>query len=70
MENARDHLFDLGSLENYTFTDEVGKDQGINGEKNAFFLCYCNLNIIIRRNSTEYPYIPTLFKFYNFVCYP
>lgn len=30
VENARDHLFDLGSLENYTFTDEVGKDQGIN----------------------------------------
>ena len=34
MENARDHLFDLGSLENYTFTDENGKDQGINGERN------------------------------------
>ncbi|KAL5262991.1 hypothetical protein ACHWQZ_G008415 [Mnemiopsis leidyi] len=30
VENARDHLFDLGSLENYTFTDENGKDQGIN----------------------------------------
>lgn len=32
VENGRDHLFDLGSLENYTFTDESGKDQGINSK--------------------------------------
>eukprot|EP00116_Pleurobrachia_bachei_P012059 sb/3472321/ len=30
VENSREHLFDLGSLENYQFTDENGKDQGIN----------------------------------------
>lgn len=28
--SAREHLYDLRSLENYTFTDELGKDQGIN----------------------------------------
>lgn len=27
---AREHLYDLRSLENYTFTDEMGKDQGLN----------------------------------------
>ena len=39
VENARDHLFDLGSLENYTFTDENGKDQGINGESLHVHCC-------------------------------
>ncbi|XP_033098831.1 clathrin interactor 1-like isoform X21 [Anneissia japonica] len=28
--SAREHLYDLRSLENYTFTDEIGKDQGLN----------------------------------------
>lgn len=28
--SAREHLYDLRSLENYTFVDEMGKDQGIN----------------------------------------
>lgn len=28
--SAREHIFDLRSLENYTFVDELGKDQGIN----------------------------------------
>ena len=28
---AREHLYDLRALENYTFTDENGKDQGLNG---------------------------------------
>jgi len=28
--SAREHLYDLRSLENYTFVDEAGKDQGIN----------------------------------------
>lgn len=28
--SAREHIYDLRSLENYTFTDENGKDQGIN----------------------------------------
>ncbi|XP_045188906.2 clathrin interactor 1-like isoform X3 [Mercenaria mercenaria] len=27
---AREHLYDLRGLENYTFTDEFGKDQGLN----------------------------------------
>ncbi|KAL5284752.1 CLINT1 family protein [Megaselia abdita] len=28
--SSREHIYDLRSLENYTFTDEQGKDQGIN----------------------------------------
>lgn len=28
--SAREHIYDLRSLENYTFIDENGKDQGIN----------------------------------------
>ncbi|GAB1611112.1 clathrin interactor 1-like isoform X2 [Argonauta hians] len=28
--SSREHLYDLRSLENYTFTDENGKDQGLN----------------------------------------
>ncbi|KAJ0170671.1 hypothetical protein K1T71_013443 [Dendrolimus kikuchii] len=28
--SAREHIYDLRSLENYTYVDEVGKDQGIN----------------------------------------
>lgn len=28
--SSREHIYDLRSLENYTFTDENGKDQGIN----------------------------------------
>ena len=27
---AREHLYDLKGLENYTFVDELGKDHGIN----------------------------------------
>lgn len=30
MTSSREHIYDLRSLENYTFTDENGKDQGIN----------------------------------------
>ena len=29
---AREHLYDLRQLESYTYTDEIGKDQGVNGE--------------------------------------
>ncbi len=28
--SSREHLYDLRGLENYTFVDELGKDQGIN----------------------------------------
>ena len=28
--SAREHIYDLRRLENYTFIDEMGKDQGIN----------------------------------------
>lgn len=28
--SSREHIYDLRSLENYTFIDEGGKDQGIN----------------------------------------
>lgn len=30
MTSAREHIYDLRSLENYTFVDENGKDQGVN----------------------------------------
>ena len=30
--SAREHLYDLRQLESYTFTDEYGRDQGINGK--------------------------------------
>lgn len=30
MTSAREHLYDLRGLENYTCVDEMGKDQGIN----------------------------------------
>uniref|UniRef100_A0A131XXD7 Putative equilibrative nucleoside transporter protein n=1 Tax=Ixodes ricinus TaxID=34613 RepID=A0A131XXD7_IXORI len=28
--SAREHIYDLRSLENYSFVDEIGKDQGVN----------------------------------------
>lgn len=28
--SAREHIYDLRSLESYTYIDEIGKDQGIN----------------------------------------
>ncbi|XP_028166394.1 clathrin interactor 1-like, partial [Ostrinia furnacalis] len=28
--SAREHIYDLRSLENYTYVDDIGKDQGIN----------------------------------------
>ena len=31
--SAREHIYDMKPLEDYTFKDEQGKDQGINGEK-------------------------------------
>lgn len=30
MTSSREHIYDLRSLENYTYIDEFGKDQGIN----------------------------------------
>jgi hypothetical protein len=30
--SAREHLYDLKSLESFSFHDEQGKDQGINGK--------------------------------------
>ena len=30
--SAREHVYDLRSLEGYTYIDEFGKDQGLNGE--------------------------------------
>lgn len=32
VNSTRDHLYDIRQLENYTFTDEFGQDQGINGK--------------------------------------
>lgn len=28
--SAREHIYDLRSLENYTYVDDLGKDQGVN----------------------------------------
>lgn len=36
--NTREHVYDLRSLESYSFTDEFGRDQGINGMQNCFSL--------------------------------
>ena len=30
VSSSREHIYDLRSLENYTYLDEYGKDQGIN----------------------------------------
>lgn len=34
--SAREHIYDLRSLENYTHIDEMGRDQGVNGKNLAF----------------------------------
>ena len=31
--SAREHIYDLRSLESYTFMDELNRDQGLNGKK-------------------------------------
>lgn len=36
--SSREHIYDLRSLENYTFTDENGKDQGINVRHKVNFI--------------------------------
>lgn len=36
ISNARDHLFEMRSLESYKYIDEKGKDQGLNGSS-----CFC-----------------------------
>jgi len=46
--SAREHLYDLKSLENFSHQDEQGKDQGINGKKNkilSIILCFIMLFI-------------------------
>jgi hypothetical protein len=35
VSSAREHLYDLKSLENFSYHDEQGKDQGINGKNNS-----------------------------------
>jgi len=40
--SAREHIYDLRGLENYSYVDEFGKDQGINIRYNY---CY-NLNYL------------------------
>lgn len=30
--SAREHIYDLRSLENYSHIDELGRDQGVNGK--------------------------------------
>lgn len=36
--SAREHIYDLRRLENYTYVDEIGKDQGINVRHKAKLL--------------------------------
>ncbi len=36
--SAREHLYDLKSLESFSYTDEQGKDQGINGKNKIHFI--------------------------------
>lgn len=36
--SAREHIYDLRRLENYTFIDELGKDQGVNVRHKAKLL--------------------------------
>ncbi len=42
--SAREHLYDLKSLENFSYHDEQGKDQGING--NIFYLKFLVFNFL------------------------
>lgn len=51
--SAREHIYDLRSLENYTFVDEMGKDQGVNGK-------YCRVDKM---------YNLTFFFFYKLLFY-
>jgi hypothetical protein len=44
VESAREHTYDLRSLERFEFIDAKGKDQGING---ALFLCGGFLSFLI-----------------------
>lgn len=39
--SAREHIYDLRGLENYSFVDEFGKDQGIN-IRYIFVIILCN----------------------------
>ena len=41
--SAREHVYDMKPLEEYTFRDEQGKDQGINGMKNLRVHMVCPL---------------------------
>lgn len=43
--SSREHIYDLRSLENYTFTDESGKDQGINVRHKVCIQIICKLCI-------------------------
>jgi hypothetical protein len=44
--SAREHLYDLKSLENFAYTDEQGKDQGING--NATTLLCVSYSMVLK----------------------
>ena len=41
--SAREHMYDMKPLEEYTFREEGGKDQGINGERVCvcMYMCVC-----------------------------
>jgi len=44
--SAREHLYDLKSLESFSYSDEQGKDQGINGKnKNLLIKFFFSHNI-------------------------
>jgi len=35
VSSTREHLYDMRGLETYSFTDDQGRDQGINGKLNS-----------------------------------
>lgn len=54
--SAREHLYDMRSLEHYSFVDDFGKDQGINGlflslngVVNYLLVCY----VLVRQKVKE-----------------
>jgi len=44
--SAREHLYDLKSLENFSHQDEQGKDQGINGKNKILLILLFFYNLV------------------------
>lgn len=61
VSSCRDHLFDLKSLEGFSYVDEKGKDQGVNST-NEFFIIHNFFFLAVDR----FYFLITL-KLYKFV---